>query len=247
MQIDLNADVGESFGAWRMGDDQAVLGFVTSANIACGFHAGDPLTIDATIRAAAQRNVAIGAHPSYPDLHGFGRRSMAVSEEEIEAGVLYQLGALWALVRANGATMRHVKPHGALYNDAARNAALAAAIARAVARFDRKLVLVGLPGSTLLAAGEQAGLRTAAEGFCDRAYEPDGSLRSRDKLGAVFTDPAQAAAQALELARGGRVQTLCIHGDTPGAAKIAAAVRDALRKAGISIAPLTSENAVPGL
>jgi len=221
-----------------MGDDQALLEIVSSANIACGFHAGDPTTIDATVRLAVANNVAVGAHPSYPDLHGFGRRSMDVSEEEIESGVLYQIGALAAFARVRGTALRHVKPHGALYSDAARDAALAGAIARAVARFDKKLVLVGLPGSALLAAGEHAGLRTAAEGFCDRAYEPDGSLRSRSKKGAVFTDPKHAAAQALELARAGRVQTLCIHGDTPGAAKLASAVREALLQAGINIAPL---------
>jgi len=239
VQIDLNADVGESFGLWRLGDDRPLLELVTSANIACGFHAGDPLTIDQTVQMAVERDVAIGAHPSYPDLSGFGRRSMNMSEEEIEADVLYQVSALAGIARANGVELRHVKPHGALYNNAARDARLAGAIAQAVARFDKKLVLVGLPGSALLAAGKHAGLRTAAEGFCDRAYEPDGSLRSRDKRGAVFTQPEQAANQALELARAGMVQTLCIHGDTPGAATMAFAVREALHNAGIKIAPIT--------
>ena len=238
MQIDLNADVGESFGLWTLGDDRPLLELVTSANIACGFHAGDPLTIDKTVRMAVERDVAVGAHPSYPDLSGFGRRTMNVSEEEIEADVLYQISALAGIARANGTDLCHVKPHGALYNNAARDARLAGAIARAVARFDKKLVLVGFPGGALLAAGKHAGLVTAAEGFCDRAYEADGSLRARDKRGAVFTDPEQAAHQALELARAGLVQTLCIHGDTPGAATMAFAVREALHNAGIQIAPL---------
>jgi UPF0271 protein len=240
--IDLNCDIGESYGAWRMGDDRALLDLVTSANVACGFHAGDPLTIETTVRDAAQRDVAIGAHPSYPDLAGFGRRSMALAPDDVEAAVLYQIGALAAFALANGTRLTHVKPHGALYNDAARDAALAAAIARAVARFDRALILVGLPDSALLQAGTAEKLRVAAEGFCDRAYEPDGSLRSRSRPGAVYTEPEQAAKQAVTLASRGTVQTLCIHGDTPGAASIAMAVRKALGDAGFAIAPLTRTN-----
>jgi UPF0271 protein len=235
--IDLNCDLGESFGAWRMGDDKALLDLVSSANIACGFHAGDPSTIDATVCAAAQRGVAIGAHPSYPDLAGFGRRSMDISADDIESGVLYQIGALTAFVDSYGAKLHHVKPHGALYNDAAGSEPIAKAIARAIARADVPLTLVGLPGSALLAAGREAGLKTAAEGFCDRAYEPDGSLRSRSLKGALISDPVRCANQALDLARSGRVQTLCIHGDTPGAAGIALAVTAALREAGFTIAP----------
>jgi UPF0271 protein len=236
-QIDLNCDIGESYGAWHMGDDDALLDLVSSANIACGFHAGDPSTIDATVCAAAQRGVAIGAHPSYPDLAGFGRRSMEISPDDVESGVLYQIGALSAFVDSYGAKLHHVKPHGALYNDASRDEPLAKALARAVARADVPLMLVGLPGSALLAAGREAGLATAAEGFCDRAYEPDGSLRSRKLKGALISDPDQCARQAVELASAGRVQTLCIHGDTPGAARIALAVTAALRDAGFTIAP----------
>ncbi len=235
--IDLNCDIGESYGAWRMGDDDALLDLVSSANIACGFHAGDPSTIDATVCAATQRGVAIGAHPSYPDLAGFGRRSMEISPDDVESGVLYQIGALIAFVDSYGAKLHHVKPHGALYNDASRRETIAKAIARAVARADVPLTLVGLPGSALLAAGDEAGLKTAAEGFCDRAYEPDGSLRSRTLKGALISDPVRCANQALDLARSGRVQTLCIHGDTPGAAGIALAVTAALREAGFTIAP----------
>ena len=236
--IDLNCDIGESYGAWRLGNDRALLDLVTSANVACGFHAGDPSTIEATVRDAAQRNVAVGAHPSYPDLAGFGRRSMALAPQDVEAAVLYQIGALAAFTRASGTRLTHVKPHGAMYNDAARDATLAAAIARAVARFDQSLVLVGLPDSALLQAGRAQGLKVAAEGFCDRAYEPDGSLRSRSKPGAVFTEPEQAAKQAVALASRGTMQTLCIHGDTPGAAAIALAVCAALRGAGFTIAPV---------
>jgi len=221
-----------------MGDDLALLDVVTSANVACGFHAGDPTTIEATVCAAAERGVAIGAHPSYPDLAGFGRRSMDLKPADVEAGVLYQIGALAAFARASGVPLHHVKPHGALYNDAFSNTVLARAIATAVARFDKALVLVGLPKSALLAAGRAAGLPTAAEGFCDRAYEPDGTLRSRTKDGALITNPAKAARQALDLAGSGHVQTLCIHGDTPGASAIAFAVRAALRDAGFAIAPL---------
>jgi 5-oxoprolinase (ATP-hydrolysing) subunit A len=236
--IDLNCDIGESYGAWRMGDDRALLDLVTSANVACGFHAGDPSTIDATVRYAAERNVAIGAHPSYPDLAGFGRRSMALASDDVEAAVLYQVGALAAFAAAYGTRLTHVKPHGALYNDAAHDEPLAAAIARAVARFDGRLVLVGLPESALLAAGRAEKLQVAAEGFCDRAYEPDGSLRPRSRPGAVYTDPQQAAKQAVTMASRGAVQTLCIHGDTPGAAAMALAVRAALRDAGFTVAAL---------
>jgi 5-oxoprolinase (ATP-hydrolysing) subunit A len=235
--IDLNCDIGESFGAWRMGDDRALLDIVSSANVACGFHAGDPGTIDATVSAAVERGVAVGAHPSYPDLAGFGRRVMDVTPADVESGVLYQVGALAGFVKASGARLTHVKPHGAMYNEASHNAPLAGAIARAVARFDASLVLVGLPGSALVAAGRAAGLATAAEGFCDRAYEPDGSLRSRTKPGAVYASPERAAQQALELAASGRIQTICIHGDTPGAPAIALAVRTALRDAGYRIEP----------
>lgn len=238
MRIDLNCDMGESFGAWRMGDDETLLDIVTSANIACGFHAGDPSVMDATVKAALLRRVAIGAHPSYPDLAGFGRRSMQIAPDELERVVLYQIGALAAIAAANGGKLAHVKPHGALYNDAAKDRALADAIASAIKRHDATLILIGLADSALTEAGRAAGLATAAEGFCDRAYEADGTLRARAKPGAVFTDPVQAAEQAMKLAQSGRIQTLCIHGDTPGAAAIARAVRAALEKSGATIEAL---------
>lgn len=242
--MDINSDVGESFGAYRLGDDAALLDYVTSANIACGFHAGDPSVMEATVRLAAAKGVRIGAHPGYPDLQGFGRRNMDLSQEEVEALVLYQVGALSAFCRANRVELAHVKPHGALYNQAAASPALAEAVARAVMRFSRELVLVGLAGSALVEAGREAGLVTWAEGFPERAYNPDGSLRSRKLPGAVIHDPAEAAENAWRLATEGivaapggetrrlRVDTLCIHGDSPNALEVARAVR--ARLAGIA-------------
>lgn len=238
-RIDLNCDIGEGYGVWRLsGEDTALLDLVSSANIACGFHAGDPLTIAATVRAAVERDVAVGAHPSFPDLPGFGRRSMNLTADDVESGVIYQIGAVAAFARANGARLTHVKPHGAMYNDAARYPELAAPIARAVARVDKSLILVGLPHSALIKAGKDEGLTTAAEGFCDRAYESDGSLRSRNLPGSVYSDPDKAARQALDLARSGHIQTICIHSDTPNAAAMALAVRAALSDDGFTIAPL---------
>ena len=184
--IDLNADLGESFGAWRMGDDAGVMPWITSANIACGFHAGDPTTMRATIALCAQHGVAIGAHPSLPDLQGFGRREMKISPDEVYAQTLYQVGALHALTKAAGTQLHHVKPHGALYNMAARDAALAGAIARAVHEFDASLVLFGLAGSALPKAGTATGLRVAHEAFADRRYQADGSLTPRSQSGAVI-------------------------------------------------------------
>jgi UPF0271 protein len=243
MQIDLNCDMGESFGAYRLGDDAAILPYIRSANVACGWHAGDPLVMEATVRLCAAAGVRVGAHPSTPDLQGFGRREMSLSPEEAEAFVLYQVGALAAFTRAAGVELTHVKAHGALYNQAAKDRSLAGAVARGVARFSRELVLVGLAGSALLAAAAEAGLKSAGEGFPDRAYEPDGSLRSRRLPGAVLHDPAQIAANAVQLARHGivtsqgrvAVETLCLHGDNPAAVAAAQAVRKALDEAGITL------------
>jgi 5-oxoprolinase (ATP-hydrolysing) subunit A len=250
-RIDLNADMGEGFGAWAMGQDADLLAFVTSVNIACGFHAGDPAVMDRTVAAAARSGVAVGAHPGYPDLRGFGRRPMAASPEEVETDVLYQVGALMAFARAHGARVVHVKAHGALYNQAAGDEELARAVARGTARAGRNLILVGLAGSSAMrGAAEAEGLRFAAEAFADRAYESDGTLRSRRLAGAVITDPEAAAGQALSIARDGRVRsadgstvrlqadTLCLHGDTPGAVANARAVGQALRAAGIALQPL---------
>jgi len=248
-RIDLNCDAGESFGVWRLGDDAAIFEHVTSANIACGYHAGDPSTMEAAVLAAKRRGVAVGAHPSYPDLPGFGRRSMRVAPADVEAMVLYQIGALEAIARANGVRLAHVKPHGALYNDAAKDRVLAGAIAAAVRRAGG-LRLVGLAGSALRDAAHDAGVAFAAEGFCDRTYEADGSLRARSNPDAVVSDPDAAARQAVGIAVRGvartgdgveialRADTLCIHGDTPGAVAIARAVRSALERAGVRVAAL---------
>ena len=248
MRIDLNCDLGESFGAWTMGADAAVLGCISSANIACGFHAGDPTTMRRTVAEARRLGVAIGAHPSLPDLQGFGRREMQVAPDEVEAMLLYQIGALAAFARAAGTRLAHVKPHGALYNMAARDAALADAIARAVHTFDPGLRLVGLAGSELPRAGERAGLRVAHEAFVDRRYEADGSLTPRRHADAVIHDVDAAIAQALELACHGRVRcrdgslltvgadTLCVHGDRADAAPFARRLRDALDAAGVAVA-----------
>jgi 5-oxoprolinase (ATP-hydrolysing) subunit A len=252
VQIDLNADVGESFGAWHIGDDERLIPLVSSVNIACGLHAGDPVTLERTVGLAVAAGVAIGAHPGYPDVEGFGRRDMALSPAEIEASVLYQVGAVAAFAGAAGVPLRHVKAHGALYNRAAVDPAAAEAIARGVRRCRADLVLVGLAGSVLLEAGRAAGLRVAAEAFADRAYEPDGMLRARRHRDAVHDDPARAAAQAVQLVRDGGVtavdgtfvpvaaDTLCVHGDLPGAVERAVAVRAALEAAGIAIAAIGS-------
>jgi 5-oxoprolinase (ATP-hydrolysing) subunit A len=248
--MDLNCDMGESFGAYALGQDAVVMPFITSANIACGYHAGDPLVMAASVALAAQHGVAVGAHPGHPDLQGFGRRSMDLTPEEVEALTLYQIGALAGFTRAAGVELVHVKPHGALYNQAAKDIALARAIARAVAKFSAQLILVGLAGSALVTAGEEAHLHTASEGFPDRAYNPDGSLRSRKLPGAVLEDPAEVLAHALELAARGikvesgsqtryiAVDTLCLHGDHAHSGENARKVRGALEAAGIAVARL---------
>ncbi len=250
MVIDLNCDMGEGFGAYALGADEALMPLVTSANIACGYHAGDPMVMDRTVRLALRHGVSIGAHPGFPDLMGFGRRAMHLRPEEIENYVLYQVGALAAFARSVGAELTHVKPHGALYNMAASDPEIARAVARGVARAGPRLILVGLAGSALIQAAAELGLPAAREGFADRAYEPDGSLRPRHLPGAVLTDPKAAAEQALRIARhreviasnGERIplvaDTLCIHGDTPGAVEIARAVRRRLEEAGIGVMPM---------
>ena len=240
--------MGESFGAYSLGADAEVMSTITSANIACGFHAGDPAVMRATVRLARAHGVAVGAHPGLPDLVGFGRREMQVSPDEVEGMVLYQLGALAAMARAEGVQLQHVKPHGALYNMAARNVTLSDAIARAVRAFDPSLILFGLAGSPMLAAGEAAGLRVASEVFADRAYEPDGSLASRRREGSVIHDADAVAARAVRMVRDGsvvattgasialRADTICVHGDTPGAADLARRIRQALESAGVAVA-----------
>jgi UPF0271 protein len=245
--IDLNCDMGESFGAYSIGADAAVMPSISSANVACGYHGGDPGVMRKTVRLARDAGVSVGAHPGFPDRAGFGRRDMTLSPAEVEDMVLYQVGALAAIARSEGVELRHVKAHGALYNMAARDRALADAIARATRAFERGLVLFGLPGSELLRAGRDAGLAVASEGFADRAYEPDGSLTPRSRTGAVIHDAAQVVARAVRMVTEGRVvatdgsemalrvDTLCVHGDTPGADELTRVLRAGLERAGIVI------------
>ena len=251
ISIDLNSDLGESYGRWTLGDDAAMVQYITSANLACGFHAGDFAVIDATVALCKRSGVGVGAQPSYPDLQGFGRRSMQLSPTELEQCVLYQIGALYGFCRGHQVELQHVKPHGALYNQAAAAPDLARAIARAVARFSRDLPLVGLASSTAFAeAASEAGLPFVAEAFADRRYNPDGSLQSRAIAGSLLTDPTEAAQQALRLACDGVVQahdgtlvsvhaqSICFHGDTPGAPAIVAAARAGLESAGVVVRPI---------
>jgi len=247
--LDLNSDLGEGYGRWALGDDTALLEVVTSANVACGFHAGDPATIDRTVRAAVERGVSVGAQVSYPDLAGFGRREMDVAPADLTADVLYQLGALEAFARAAGSRVRYVKPHGALYNRIARDPVQAAAVVEAVRRYDPALPLLTLPGSAAMDAARDAGVPAVAEGFADRAYTADGRLVSRRDPGAVLHDPDQVAARALVMATEHRVEavdgtqvavevrSLCVHGDTPGAVDLARQVRAALERAGVTLEP----------
>lgn len=250
LRIDLNCDMGEGYGAWAMGHDEALLDLVTSANIACGFHAGDPATMARTVRWAVAKGVALGAHPSLPDLQGFGRRAMAVTPAEVRDLVLYQVGALDAFARAAGGRLRHVKAHGALYNMAARDRALADAIAAAVRDFDPGLVLVGLSGSEQVKAGQALGLACASEVFADRGYEPDGSLTPRGRPDAMIEDEDLAVVRVLRMVREGRVasrtgadvaiqaDTVCIHGDQPKALEFAGRLRQALAAAGVAVRAL---------
>lgn len=247
MRVDLNADVGESFGAYTIGQDPVLLPHITSANVACGFHAGDPGVMRATVALAKAQNVAVGAHPGFPDLVGFGRRELQATPREVEDLVVYQVGALAAIAAAQGVRLQHVKPHGALFNMAVKDASLADAIARATAAVDSRLILFGLPGSELVAAGTRAGLRTASEAFADRAYEPDGTLVSRRKAGSVIHQPDVVVERVVGMARTGtvtavdgtiislQIDTICVHGDTRGAADLAARIREALTAAGIEV------------
>ena len=246
-RIDLNCDMGESFGAYRIGDDEAILPHVTSVNVACGFHGGDPAVMRATIAAAQKHGVAVGVHPGLPDLAGFGRRAMDVSPDEAYDLVLYQVGALLGFALAAGVTLQHVKPHGALYNMAAADATLADAIAGAVRDLDAGLVLFGLAGSHLIAAGVRAELMTASEVFADRRYAASGALVSRRRPDALVTSVDEAVERSLRMVREGRVRTvdgtdlelradtICIHGDGPHAAEFARALRAGLTSAGVLV------------
>lgn len=247
--VDLNSDLGESFGRWSLGDDPAMLDLVTSANIACGFHAGDPLTLRRSVIDAAGRGVVIGAHVGYRDLVGFGRRFVDVEPEELTAEVIYQIGALDALARSIGSVVRYVKPHGALYNAVVSHRGQATAVVAAVEALNPDLPVVGLPGSEFLRIGAEAGLRAVVEAFADRAYQADGTLVSRTTPGAVLHDPQEIADRVRRLLETGEVSALtgetvpmvadsiCVHGDTPGAVEIARAVRGAVLAAGVELRP----------
>lgn len=248
--IDMNSDLGESFSAWVMGNDAAVLRSVSSANVACGFHAGDPQIMRETVALCKSAGVAVGAHVSYPDLQGFGRRNMACSPDEIYTDCLYQIGALQAFCAAQGVLLQHVKPHGALYNQAAKDTILAEAIAAAVKDAGKGIFLMGLPGTESEKAALAAGVPFASEGFADRAYMKDGSLMPRSLPGAVLHDAAEVARRVTRMVTKGTViavdgteirfksDTVCLHGDTPEAVEMAAAVRSALDEAGVVVTPL---------
>lgn len=245
--IDLNSDLGESFGQWSMGDDAAMLDIVTSANVACGFHAGDPAGILRTLKAAAAKGVTIGAHVAYPDLVGFGRRNMDVASDELTADVIYQIGALQALATAAGTSVRYVKPHGALYNTIAHDTRQALAVIEAIRAVDARLVLVALAGSPLIELARREGLTCIAEAFADRAYTPQGTLVSRREPGAVLHDAEQVARRMLRLVQTGEVEaidgsvtrieadSICVHGDSPGAIQMAREVRQLLEQSGVSL------------
>ena len=247
MRVDINSDMGESFGAYTLGNDAGLMASITSANVAAGFHAGDPSVLRATVRLAKARGVAVGAHPGFPDLVGFGRRELNVTAAEAEDMVLYQVAAVAGVAASEGVKLQHVKPHGALFNMAVKNVELAEAIARGVAAFDRSLILFGLPGSEILNAGRKAGLRVAAEVFADRAYEPDGTLASRRKPGSVIHDPAAVVARAVKMVKEKQVvaidgsvvplqaDTICVHGDTRGSDELAARIRAGFEAAGVTV------------
>ncbi|HHY74307.1 MAG TPA: LamB/YcsF family protein [Bacillus bacterium] len=250
--IDLNCDMGESFGAYKMGNDEKILDFITSANIACGFHAGDPSTMRKTVQMALERNVGIGAHPGFQDLVGFGRREMKILPGEIYDIILYQIGALSAFVKAEGGRIQHVKPHGALYNMAAKSAELSEMIAEAIYKVDPEIILFGLAGSELVKAGHKIGLRTASEVFADRTYQKDGSLTSRLEENALIKEHEIAVQQVIQMVKEGKVRslqgvdvpiranTICIHGDGEHALKFAKFITTALTDAGITVAKISN-------
>ncbi|CAN7670529.1 LamB/YcsF family protein [Rhizobium sp. LjRoot98] len=245
--IDLNSDLGESYGAWRMGDDETMLAIVSSANVACGFHAGDPAGIWKTVKAAAEKGVSIGAHVSYPDRVGFGRRDMDVTSGELIADVIYQIGALKGMAAAAGVTVGYVKPHGALYNRIAHDTKQGQAVIDAIKAIDPTLVLMGLANAPILALAQESGLKTVAEAFADRAYTPDGQLVSRREQGSVLHDTQLIARRMLQLAHEGTLeaidgstiridaQSICVHGDSPGAVAIAQEIRRAFEADGITV------------
>lgn len=252
--IDLNCDMGESFGVYSLGLDREILPYITSANIACGFHAGDPLVMERTVKYCIEVGVEIGAHPSVPDLVGFGRRTMAITPDQLRTDFIYQISALRGFVEAHGRTLQHCKPHGAIYNQAANDVNLAQAIAEAVKAIDPQIILVVLAGSRMVNIGEDLGLKVAQEGFADRAYNEDGTLASRQLPGAVIHDPMIVAKRVIKMVSErkiqaitgkeiqiGRIDTICVHGDTPGAVELAKNVRKELeaQDVGIKLVPIS--------
>lgn len=250
-KIDLNSDLGESFGAYKIGSDTNVIPLISSANVACGFHAGDPTVMAKTVELCKNSGCAIGAHPGYPDLVGFGRRNMAVSPEDVKAMVTYQIGALDAFCKAAGIRLQHVKPHGAMYNMAAKDPALAKAICEAIYAYDKDLILMGLANSEMITQAKALGLKAAAEVFADRAYEEDGTLVARSKPGSMITDEDEAVARVIRMIKEGKVtaitgkdisitaDSVCVHGDGPKALAFVEKLRSAFAAEGISIVPLT--------
>lgn len=248
--IDLNCDLGESFGCYIIGMDEAVIPYVSSVNVACGWHAGDPLIMEKTVALAKKHGVAVGAHPGFPDLLGFGRRPMTITPQEAGAYVKYQVGALMAFAKGQGMELQHVKPHGALYNMAAKDEALATGICEAIASVDKNLIFMGLAGSVMLEAAQKAGLKTASEVFADRAYNDDGSLVNRKLPGAVIHDPVVAVERAVKMAKEGKVisingkeitiqtDSICVHGDNEQAIELVSKIRKALEGAGIEVRSL---------
>jgi UPF0271 protein len=252
LTIDLNSDLGEGFGAWSMGDDEALLGVVSSANVACGFHAGDPDILRKVCAQAAERGVAIGAHVGYHDLAGFGRRAIDVEPSRLTNDVIYQIAALDGFARVAGTRVRYVKPHGALYNTAAHDQGQAAAVVEAIQLYGGSLPVMGLPGSVLLSLADEAGLQIVGEAFADRGYTAEGTLVPRSQPGALLHDPVQVAERMIQMVTTGRVlasdgtevtvgaDSICVHGDSPGAVEMAIAVRQALTRAGVDIRPFVS-------
>lgn len=245
--VDLNCDLGESYGNWKCGMDEAVLPYISSANVACGFHASDPLVMDTTVKNAEKSGVLVGAHPGFPDLVGFGRRKMDVKPNELKAMIIYQVGALKAFCKANGTELQHVKPHGAMYNMAGKDMKLAEAIAEGVYEVDPELILLGLSGSYLIEAAKKTGLKYASEVFADRAYESDGSLVARSKPGAVITDESEAISRVIKMVKTGKVESIdgkevevhpdsiCLHGDGEKAVEFSKKIHEALEAEGIRI------------
>lgn len=250
VKVDLNCDLGESFGAYKMGTDEEVIKFITSANVACGYHASDPVVMTKTVKSCKENRVAVGGHPGFPDLLGFGRRNIDVSPDEAKAYVLYQTGAIYAFCKANGVELKHIKPHGALYNMAGKDINLARAVCEGIKAFDKNLILLGLSGSAMITAAEEIGLKAAREVFADRGYEDDGSLVKRGKAGAMITDEDEAIARVIRMVKDGKVRTVsgkdidiradsvCVHGDGEKALEFVKKINAELTKNGVKLADL---------